>query len=470
MRLRLSGLILTLMITLLVALGVPLGRAIDNSYTGSLFLDRLNDTARFAALAEQADTVDQLDSVQTELDRYHWLYGIDCYLLADDGVTVRLRAATTPSLIRSPSAVARISSALGGRRSEQPDPLWPWSSRPLVVAEPIVRGGDVVGAMVTVSSTARMRAKVWRAWLVVAALELLCLAACVYLADRLARWALHPVGILDAAANEVATGRLGARVNAGSGPAELRRLAITFNSMADHVQLALERQEAFVADASHQLRNPLAALMIRMEDVAGRVSADLRSDAALALAEAHRLVDILDRLLLLARSDHADVHRRACDVADVVRRRILTWEPIAAARGIQLRYPTVRPVIAWADETAIADVLDVVLDNAQKFSPNGAPVDVATSKDRDGTVRIVVRDFGPGLTADELNRIGGRFWRGSTRQNVAGYGLGLSIARALLSRMDATLQFSTPSGGGLQVEVVLPAADGFGTAAPAQSF
>jgi signal transduction histidine kinase len=238
--------------------------------------------------------------------------------------------------------------------------------------------------------------------------------------------------------------------------------------MAGHVQQSIEQQQAFVADASHQLRNPLAALLLRMEDLASRVPGELRGDATLALSEARRLVDILERLLELARSDHAELQVTECDIVALLEQRLRAWRSIAEARRIRFSVVATPRLRVRTDEAALAEIIDVVLDNALKFSPDGARVELVASlsepapgresPDPQRTAVIAIRDYGPGLTADELTRIGNRFWRGGGRQNVAGYGLGLSIARALLGRLGASMHFTSPTGGGLAVEIRLPTA------------
>jgi signal transduction histidine kinase len=451
-RIRLAVLFLSLMAVALVALGLPLGQAIRNSYNREVFLNRLNDTARFAAIAQQADNADQLVAVGTELRRYRSVYGIDCFVLADDG-TVRL-AASTRLLPRDASAQLHISNALGGRRSDPPAAPWPWSTKPMVVAEPIIRGGDVVGAMVTVSPLDSMRGRLLRAWALLLALVLAALVACFYIANRLAGWLLRPVGILDAAANEVATGRLDARVASEMGPPELRQLAASFNDMADNVQTSLEQQRAFVADASHQLRNPLAALLLRLDDLALRVPTELLSDASQAVDEGRQLVDILERLLELAKAENAGGTTGPCDVVALVEQRLRTWQPIADVRRITLFCQAPAELTTWTDASAASGALDVVIDNALKFSPEGGSVDVRISADADH-VTVQVHDSGPGLSPDELSRVGSRFWRSPGQQNAAGFGLGLSIARALLERSGGLLEFSSHVNGGLIAHVVL---------------
>jgi signal transduction histidine kinase len=452
MRVRLVGLIMCLMTIVLLAMGIPLARSISNGYTREVFLNRLNDTARFAAVAQQADAADQLNSIQAELQRYDSVYGIQCLVLAGDR-SVRL-ASSQRTLPGDATSVQRVSNALGGRRSEPPAAQWPWQGRPMVVAEPLVRGGDVIGAMITVSPTERLGRRIALAWAVLLVLGLVALVACFFFADRLARWVLRPVRVLDAATHEVATGRFDARVGTETGPPELRHLVSSFNDMADHVEASLKQQRAFVADASHQLRNPLSALLLRLDDLATRVEPELRTDANHAVEEGKHLAGILERLLELARAEHVIGSAGNCELVELVRERVTAWQSIATAREIEIRQAGPVRLAAWADAAAVSGALDVVLDNACKFSPQHSTVTVTVFLEADSAA-VSVKDEGPGLTADELARVGDRFWRSRSQQNVAGFGLGLSIARALLEPAGGYLDILTPTEGGLEVRLLL---------------
>ena len=110
-----------------------------------------------------------------------------------------------------------------------------------------------------------MRSRILHGWLLIVAGELAAMLLAVGAAFRLTGWVLRPVRVLDAVTHDIATGRMKSRVAAAGGPPELRRLARSFNEMADNVEEVLEQQRAFVADASHQLRNPLSALLLRIE-------------------------------------------------------------------------------------------------------------------------------------------------------------------------------------------------------------
>src|SRR5690606_41834768 len=132
--------------------------------------------------------------------------------------------------------------------SHDPEQVWPWQRRNLVVAWPVCRDGAVVGVGVTDSPTGQMRSRILQGWLVIAAGEAAAMLLAVGAALRLTGWVLRPVRILDATTHDIATGRLKSRVAVAGGPPELRRLARSFNEMADNDERVPASQAAVLAD------------------------------------------------------------------------------------------------------------------------------------------------------------------------------------------------------------------------------
>ncbi|NUR60406.1 MAG: HAMP domain-containing histidine kinase, partial [Catenulispora sp.] len=307
-----------------------------------------------------------------------------------------------------------------------------------------------------------------RLWALLITADLAVLAGCVILASRIASWILRPVVVLDGAAHRISTGQLSARVPAAAGPVELRRLGASFNTMAAAVEDSMRRQRAFVADASHQLRNPLSALMLRL----GILGVDLPPDRAAELHDAHqevqRLARIIDDLLELATAEQEAARRAPVDLPDLVAGRLAAWRALAAEKHSTLRLEQDgSPAVALADPVLVGSALDAVLDNAIKFGPAGAEVRVRVGRDASSAV-LEVHDLGPGVGPEELARLGDRFWRSPRHQNVDGTGLGLSIARQLIALNDGSMTFRRGEPVGLVVAVRLPLAaeKGAATAEP----
>jgi signal transduction histidine kinase len=298
-----------------------------------------------------------------------------------------------------------------------------------------------------------MRSKTIKGWLLIAVGEAAAMLLAVGAAIRLTGWVLLPVRVLDAATHGIATGRMNSRVAAAGGPPELRRLAISFNEMADNVEDVLEQQRAFVADASHQLRNPLAALLLRIELLALELP-DGNAEIASVRTEGRRLAQVLDDLLDLALAEHTSAELRLTDIGELAAERVAAWRPVAQEKGVVLTGQG-EAVTAWVDPIALSSALDAVIDNAVKFTPAGGEVTVTAGR-AGGMSTLVINDGGPGLTDDEITRIGDRFWRSNRHQNVKGSGLGLSISRALLMVGGGSIAYAHGEPRGLRVTLSVP--------------
>ncbi|REK87373.1 HAMP domain-containing protein [Streptomyces inhibens] len=467
MRTRLLPLLIVLMAGVLLALGIPLGVITAGVEQQRVVVDRIDDAARFASLAQFVTARPEADeknktpeederraTLRAELARYYGLYGIRAGVFYRDHTPMAAAPQGLP-VPREGEGAQAFSEALAGRRSHDPHQIWPWDDTGRIpVASPVIRDGDVVAVVFTDSPTGQLRPRILRWWLLIAAGECAAMLVAVAAAFRLTGWVLRPVRVLDAASHDIATGRMNARVAATAGPPELRRLARSFNEMADNVEDVLEQQRAFVADASHQLRNPLSALLLRIELLALELP-EGNEEIAAVRTEGKRLARVLDDLLDLALAEHTAADLQLTDVAALAAERVDSWRPLADDKGVRLTYEGLGAVTGWADPIALSSALDAVVDNALKFTPADQPVTVAVAPDGEH-VHITVADRGPGLTDDELARVGDRFWRSGRHQNISGSGLGLSITRALLAAGGATIAYAPHAPHGLKVTVTVP--------------
>jgi signal transduction histidine kinase len=446
---RLVGTYVLLLCMVLVALEVPFAIALSNRETERVVADRLADATRFASLAAPALRSDELESLKDELRSYYLLYGIATMLVDQDQRVLSVFG--TP--VTDFDTIVR--GALAGRQVSTPSTLWPWQSQRLIVAVPVSDGGAVLGSVLLASPTGHGRQAVVLSWLALGIGGLLAVVACIVTAYWLAGWVLRPVTRLDAAAHEIAAGSTKARVKPGLGPPELRRLSVSFNEMADAVAESLERQRSFVAHASHQLRNPLTVLRLRIEDLGDAAGPE---EHALVLAETDRFADVLDGLLALARAERGRHETSAVDAVAVAQSRAAAWQPLSARREIELvTAAPAAPLVALLVPTALDQALDALIDNALKFTPAGGRVEVAVAA-ADGGVLISVRDSGPGLTPAQLAQATERFWRAPDAQNVDGAGLGLSIVAVLIEASGGRFTLEPADGGGLLAKIWAPGA------------
>jgi signal transduction histidine kinase len=462
MRTRLVVIYLLLLGLVLLALEIPLGLVLVGRDTQAVATDRLADATRFASLAGPALRDQELGVLGTELRRYHELYGIDAALLDQEQHVVA--RAGLPTLDGRTHAAVR--EALTGRQVSTYQMVWPWRAPPLVTAAPVTSGGEVLGAVVTVSPTGKVRDRVTSIWLTLGGAGLLAVMAAVATAFALARWALKPVTELSATAGQITAGEHTARVPHRTGPPELRRLAVSFNEMADSVTEALQRQRSFVAHASHQLRNPLTALRLRVEELGHELNAAscpvcaaavaaARTEQELALAETDRFGLVLDGLLALARAERGKHALTTVDAVQVTEARMVAWQPLADRRDLALKLVApAGPLPVSAVATGLDQALDALIDNALKFTLDRVVVSVAES---DGGVTVRVTDNGPGLTAEQGRRATEPFWRAPDAQNIDGAGLGLAIARVLIEVSGGRIDLLPALEGGLDAQIWLPA-------------
>ncbi|WP_409182149.1 ATP-binding protein [Amycolatopsis sp. VS8301801F10] len=460
MRVRLQGIVVTLVALLVFGLGIPLALSIASSLQQKLFLDRLTDTSRFASLAQRPLLDNQLGRLEPELRRYTEVYGVKVVVVNQDGDPV---LSSVSGAVDRASIQVPVNEALAARPPEAGPLLLPWAAKPLVLAEPILIDGEVRGAVVTESATDHVRTQLLWQWLLLAACALVAFGLALLVALPVVRWTLRPVRRLDEATGalvaSVVSGREAEPVGESGGPPELRQLGRSFDRMAASVSEALAAQRAFVADASHQLRNPLTALKIRLGNLDGQVTDETAAaDLEAAQVDARRLNQILDELLSMARAESAGGELVSEDLAEVIADRVADWSVVGAAREVSLESAVdVDGARVLVPPRGLEVVLDALLDNALKFSPSGTSVEVAAKVAGD-RVTVSVRDHGPGLREDELERAADRFWRSTAHQNVPGSGLGLAIVTEIVRHSGGELKLSLPEGGGLRIAMDFPVA------------
>lgn len=446
----------TLLFAVLAGLSVPLGVTIASRNAQAMFIDRLNDTARFASLAEPALRTDYKDALRTELERYDAMYGIAAAVAGRDGqlfITSRLDFDVDASPVRE-----RIEAALSGERAGLGGALWPWRDDPLIVAEPVGRGGEIIGVALTVSPSAALHEATLRSWGLLVGLSLLVLAVGVAAAVPLARWMLRPVRDLDSAALAFTEGRFGDRVPGGSGPPELRQLTATFNRMAERISTLVERQRSFVSYASHQLRTPLATMRLSLENLGPSVRREGLDDYRMVAEEITRMGEMCDALLTYARAEATADDVVEVDAAAVADERVAIWRQAADLAGVELARHGPDQIPVRAATQALDQTLDALISNAIKFAGEGAHVTVAVEPAGPDLVHIHVVDDGPGIPAGDLARAAQAFWRHPASHNTDGSGLGVTIADALVTASGGRLDLMPAHPHGLHARITLPAA------------
>lgn len=468
MRRRVMTVYVTLLVVAGLGLALPLCASLVARATADMVLDRTNDSARFAGLAEPSVVTSTPGIMSSELAAYEQVYGITAAVLDADGAIIAAsRADLTLADLGGadwddPDQLpAVLRSALAGNRSGAGSTVWPWENAPLIVAEPVGSSGEVVGVVVTASPTGALQRATLRQWALVWAGVAVLLAAGIVAAGPLTRWALRPIADLDHATNAISQGSLNARVPVHAGPPELQRLGDSFNAMAETITTLLHRQRTFVAYAGHQVRNPLAALRIRVESLGQHLPEMSTEDHSLALEEVDRLARTCDSLLTLAQAEDGEVSRVRVQVDEIARRRVQGWRPIAQRADATLTYVDGPAIEVRSLEGSLDQALDALIDNALKFGGQGVQVSVSVRAMHDGGVEIQVLDDGPGLPAARLARAARPFWHDEGESDesgsaAGGTGLGLSIVVTLLELQGGELALSAASPHGVDARIRIP--------------
>jgi signal transduction histidine kinase len=453
-RLLLSYLSITAFV--LLALEIPLGITFARAERDRLVAAVERDATVLGSFAEEALEAGNTTGLQPLATNYQRRSGGRVVLVDRQGITVG--DSEPPALGRRDlSTRPEIAAALQGRRAVGSRSSSTLGSAFLYVAVPIASQGTVYGAVRITYPTASVDMRVRRVWLALAGVALVVLAAVALAGSALARSVTRPLRGLGQATATLANGDLGARAPTGAGPPELRQLAAAFNDMAARLGRLVDSQRAFVADASHQLRTPLTALRLRLENLEPELSSGA-GDLRAAIAETGRLARLVDGLLALARAETATAMREAVDLAAVMAERRATWSPLAAEQDVDLVVEPGPAQRVWALPGAVDQVLDNLLANALRVAPAGSRIRMAVGRAGD-RVELHVIDQGPGMTAEQRERAFDRFWRAGP-PDAEGTGLGLAVVRQLVDASGGTAELRPARGGGLDAVVSLrPAGD-----------
>ncbi len=363
--------------------------------------------------------------------------------------------------------------ALGTLHAETPFAVYD-SAGVQVAGDPLPKGaarGRLQTASVTVARGSRTygTVTVWQratwidefdrnAAIVSLAVGLLLISLGIVVSRRVAARVLAPVGDIASLAERIEGNDLSGRLKA-DGKDELGRLCASFDRMLDRLQSAFSRERRFVADASHELRAPLAVLRaetdlaLRRERTSEEYRAALKSIAR----ESARLEELIDELLAAARAEVDARRQQTLDASALVRDLGERVIPAAATRGMMVRVDTPGAVLARANRATLERALLAVVHNAIEYGRYDGTVRLRTFRNAN-TVTIEVSDDGPGFSDDALVHATERFWRGDTAHPRGGTGLGLSIARTIVEANRGSLELANAERGGAVVKIALSAA------------
>lgn len=279
----------------------------------------------------------------------------------------------------------------------------------------------------------------------------------------LARASLAPVAVMAERAQEISAARLDARLPIANPQDELGELGGVLNSLLDRLALALEQQRRFMADASHELRTPVAALLSAAEVTLGRAnrsSAEYIDALTVISTEGRRLSRLVKELFLLARADSGEQLLRSEDfyIDEVIAECVRAGRALAAPRAVEVLAEYGGEALFCGDETMIRRLVMNLVDNAVKHTPAGGRVSVSLGREGE-QFTITVTDTGIGVPEDIRETLFQRFVRGDSARGRAagdGAGLGLAIARWVAEAHGGSLVLETTGASGSRFVATLP--------------
>lgn len=275
------------------------------------------------------------------------------------------------------------------------------------------------------------------------------------------RRTLRSIAAIVRAASELDPEHLDQRIPASpSDDAELKPLIAALNQMLARLDRAVSGLRRFTQDAAHELRTPIAALMSRLEIALRRPRdvAALRATIEESLEELSTLSRLVDALLLLARSDAGElpIERQPVCLPDLFDELASLYEGVLEQRHLRLHLRCPAALSLHTDKLLLGRALANLLDNACKFSPDGATI-VLIATQHPTHIAIGVHDDGPGIPSDEVGRVCDRFFRGAAqRGDSPGFGLGLALTHEFVAALAGSIRIQSGPVTGTVVELRLP--------------
>jgi signal transduction histidine kinase len=450
-KLRLIGALVTVAVLILLVFSIPLASFVAQVERERLVTALERDAFVLAGHAKETLNTTAgavLPSLQPYVDSYSKSSDARIVVTNASGLVV---ASSDPTIAfgRDFSTRLEVAGALKGLPSVGERDSATLGERLLFVAVPVLLGDTVLGVVRFSNPKSVVDKEVQDRVRGIAAAGLITLLAAALVAIPLALTIARPISRLKTSTERLADGDFSVQADDSKGPPEVRELSRSFNAMAGRIGLMLENQQHFSGAVSHQLRTPLTALRLRLDQAQDAVGDDT-SPVAIALdasrVEIDRLQEMIEQLLALSRLEGGSAATVTVDASAIVRSRIEVWESLAAERHITLRVLGLDSTPSVALEGALEQIVDNYIDNALTAAPENSTITLEVQRVQ-RHIHVDVIDEGPGLSEEKRALAFERFWRGATTENAPGTGLGLAIVR----------QLAVASGG---VAELLPRADG----------
>lgn len=248
------------------------------------------------------------------------------------------------------------------------------------------------------------------------------------------------------------------RISRRQMPAELLPFIDSINRLLDRQAANVEQQKRFIADAAHEMRSPITALGLQVENLSNTEMSDEAKRRVETLREGiRRTGHLIEQLLTLARSENRNGDGTTVKLDAVVKNVVADFLPMTASQRVDLGFALIQPVSVFGDEALLTAMVRNVIDNAVKYTPPNGQIDISLYSN-DGKARLHITDSGPGMKANEIVRACEPFYRGS-RPRGEGTGLGLSIVQQVATSLGGNVSLVSlgeKDQAGLRVEISIP--------------
>jgi len=279
----------------------------------------------------------------------------------------------------------------------------------------------------------------------------------------MARRAITGVEAVTKTARHISEGSLDQRVPVNERGDEIDQLALTFNHMLDRIQALVINIKEISDNIAHDLRSPITRIrgLAEVTITTGNTLAEYETMAANTIEECDRLLDMINTMLVISKTEAGveKIKRDPMDMASLIHDACELFEPMAEDKGIQL---TCNIPDQWAltgDVPMVQRMIANVIDNAIKYTPSGGEVTLSARTTRNGSINILIKDTGVGISQEDLPHIFKRFYRCDQSRSRPGTGLGLSLARAIAKAHGGDITAASTLNVGSTFSIILPITD-----------
>lgn len=468
MRVRVLGVLGSSLLVIVVLVSTVLMQGVSRDAAAEILSNRLSALNRFVQLASHVASDDDLEMLQIEMDTYSGLYDEGLLIIADGHQLVSGNiSAQDPDVADTLRAAA-----LNLERTDIPA-VNPFLDSGALIARPFGNTGQVLGSVTMKVNLEPARMKVLQASSMVILATLTVGAVFLLLANRLATWVLRPLHRLDDSV-QLLTQTQRPIPLVEQGPPELRALSRSVSSMAHTMATSLQQQQELIAETSHQLRNPVAALRLRVDLLKMRLPDRASAEGLRSVEnELARVEMLLDGVLRLASAEHrlteqnseegvadSSAGKESINVLQVLAEEFERQSATAQAAGNTLilegAAESTQDVSVWCNLFDLQQMVAELLENAIKYAP--ATKITLSVKSSPTMVEVMICDQGPGMNKTEIGRAGERFWRAESVRGTAGTGLGLAIVDRLARANSGQLLVTANPQAGLASIIRLPRA------------